>query len=672
MVLGIVYARFWGEWSLQDFYFLILLGLVNGLLWFKQKLVPGHWLAMVQVLFLVFFGKVQTNYFLQRAETDKKYQSAEAVFHQIKINSLVETRPKVWKATAIILGTNTQCLTYFQKTDSTIKPAYGDVFAVKARFEPIEKPLNPAQFDYAGYLHLQGTHLRTYLTANNSVKIKHAPDNLLLNLAFNLNQKGSAILEKYVKDTQELAVLNAMILGVRSELDPDLVQAYSAAGAIHVLSVSGLHVGVIMVVLSFLLGPIRRFPSFGKYAYLAILLGIMWLYALVTGFSAPVLRSTIMFSVIAVAQVVAKKHYAINTLAFSAFWLLVWQPTMLFQIGFLLSYLAIVGMVIIQPLLNPLVKIDKFKSLGHRALDRLWKVSTVAVAAQVATLPITIYYFHQFPNYFLLVNPIVILLSSVVLILGLGFVLFAAVFPANIFSELLVWLLTQCTTALNNTVLKTEALPGAIADYLHLGITEVLLLYALILLLLLYFYYPNKKLLYASIVLALPIVGLKIVHTVNSQKREQLVIYHLPKSVAMSYQKGTRLQLFAADSILNNKALRNFTFKNHWASMGVEQVENQSISSQNSMLKLGNKKLLVLHFSVKALPQKVIADYVVLTSKKIRFETVKDLVSAKTQIVLAGNFTDYYQQKFMEDAAADTTRIHSLKHDGAIVLTNFQ
>jgi competence protein ComEC len=666
MVLGIIYARYLGAWNLENVYVLVVLALANMVAWLKPKLASVQVIALVQVLFLFFFGKVNAHYFLEKKTTDQLYYTTESAFRKIRIANLVETRPKVWKALATIEGTNTTCLVYFQKKQF-IKPTYGDLFAVNTTFENIDPPYNPGQFDYAEYLHLQGVHLRVYLTAQNAQKIGHEPQNPIVNLAYSLNEKAALILERYGNKGQALAVLNAMILGVRSDLDPDLVQAYSAAGAIHVLSVSGLHVGVIMVVLSFLFAPLKRVPRVGKGLFLGLLLGVMWLYALVTGFSAPVLRSTLMFSVIVVANLWAKRHIALNTLAFSAFLLLVWQPTMLFQVGFQLSYLAIIGMVVVQPLLNPLLKIDKTRSFWHRALDRLWKVSTVAIAAQVATLPITIYYFHQFPNYFLLVNPVVILLSSVVLIVGLGFILLAMVLPKVGINLIFAKVLNFFTELLNTSVLKTEALPGSISDFLQLSMPEVLLLYIMLVLFFVYFYFPNKSFLYGVLCLSVPLLYFKVKHTIQAAQREQLVVYSIPKSVAFSYQKGTTLQFYAPDSLLSDRALLNFNCKNHWAAMGVEQVINRSLKSENDLLQVGSQKILCLNQPTKAFKEKIPAQYALLCSKKITYSNVAQIVAPSTQLVLAGNFSPFYIERFKEAAGPDSLRIVILKHTGALV-----
>ena len=539
---------------------------------------------------------------------------------------------------------------------------------VKAKATEIEGPKNPYEFDYKYYLHLQGIHYQVFVYNHEAILSGNSPNNSLYHLAYTINTWAEEIFEKYIADKQNLAVLNAMVLGLRDDIDHELLQAYSAAGAIHVLSVSGLHVGVIMQVLVGLLGFLKKRKKWGNYVYIGIILGFLWLYALVTGMSAPVMRSTFMFSLILLADTFQYSKNSINTLSISAFFILLFQPLILFSVGFLLSYLAVLGMILIQPLLNPLVVLDKHKNKFFWLSDRLWKVTTVAVAAQIATLPITIYYFHQFPNYFLLANPIVILLSSFALIAGLVFLLVAPLFQYFQLSWLLKWsafIVEYLIKLLNDTVLYTERLPGAISNFLNYNKLEVLLLYALILSVLAIFYLKKYFWVKASIALTVMLMAINVFSFLTQKNTNQVHIHAIPKAVAISHVVANKAKLYTLASFANDNKNMSFRLNNYWSNMGVTDTTTILLDSANVLLNIKNKWLLLLQKPLKsAVAQKI--DYLIVNHKKLSFDKhVAPYVNFR-YVLLGGAFTKYYSEKFVKEAARKKRYVYVLAQQGAL------
>jgi len=224
-------------------------------------------------------------------------------------------------------------------------------------------------------------------------------------------------------------VADAMFLGIGNGLDFETRQSYASLGAIHILSVSGMHVGLLYLGLQFLLGFIRKYRPWGGGVFFSLMLIILWSYAAITGFSAPVLRSAWMFSVMLLGQVFRMRLNPLNSWSFACFILLLFQPNDLFQVGFQLSFTAVLGLILFQ---KRLVGIWKSR---YWLFNQLWELTCVAISAQILSAPLMIHYFHQFPNpiYFFLLNPVLILLSSITL--GIGF-LYLILAPTGIVAML--------------------------------------------------------------------------------------------------------------------------------------------------------------------------------------------------------------------------------------------
>ena len=533
-------------------------------------------------------------------------------FYTAKIVSIVEEKPNSWKAFADVesvidnrnnIESTGKVLLYFDK-DKVAKPTYGDILLIKNKPAQIEAPKNPNQFDYKRYMAYQGIYHQQYLTDTSFTSIGTDKALNFKNIAIRINNYSDSLFTQYFKSKTELAVTNAMVLGLRDDIDNDLISAYSAAGAIHVLSVSGLHVGVIYIILVWLFGCLKRNKPIGIWLFLTLILFTLWLYAAVTGFSAPVMRSTFMFSIILLAETLKKQNNSYNTLAISAFCILLFDPLAVTNVGFMLSYLAVFGMILIQPMLNPLVVINKKTSKIHWLADRLWKVTTVAVAAQIATLPITIYYFHQFPNYFLLVNPIVILLSSVVLIGGLAFLFLGFVLSFFHLYILINWIavaLEFFVKCLNKTVLFTENIPGSVAKYLNFGLLEVLILYLLIISIVANFKYKKFGWVKVASFSTLLLIGLSIKKYTESKNQSLVCIHAIPKATAISLIEGTNTIFFVDSAMLTDRKLQSYYLNNFWAEKGTVNFQKKAIES-NSVIKIWkNKKFLFLNNKINNL-----------------------------------------------------------------------
>jgi competence protein ComEC len=365
-------------------------------------------------------------------------------------------------------------------------PVKGSRLLVQSKLIPFPQPSFPFEKNWSQYFQAKGIYGSTFLPKNTYVLLNEARE--FKNLAYYLHFWQAYLaqhLELSMKRGINLDVAKTMLLGVKSSIDFETMSVYSALGAIHILSVSGLHVGLLYVGLSFIFGFLLQKGQNGKILFFILMMILIWAYAGISGFSDPVLRSAWMFSVMLFAKAFLRQQNGINTLAFSCFVLLVCKPMALFEPGFQLSYLAVLGLIIFQKKWASLIKFNfKCKSLQF-ILANAWELTCVALAAQIFTWPLIIFYFYQFPNpfWFLLLNPILILLSTISL--GIGF-LFISLSPILAFLKFdYLWLflgfmLDYSFSVLHFVMFKCVSLFHPILPFLKIYLTEVYLYFIFI------------------------------------------------------------------------------------------------------------------------------------------------------------------------------------------------
>src|SRR5690606_36937339 len=317
-----------------------------------------------------------------------------------------------------------------------------------------------------------------------------------------------------LQNNDALAVASALILGYRSDLDPDLLNIFSITGTIHVLSVSGLHVGIVFVVFSTLLVWMKGKRS--KMIRGLVLILLIWLYALVTGLAPSVLRASIMISFGIIAFSFARKGNIYNTIAASAFLLLLYNPNYISEIGFKLSYLAVLGIVFFYPKLTSLFKIK------NRLVSMVWSVAAVSISAQIATFPLVLYYFHFFPVYFLPANLLVILPVSFIVYIGL----LVLVVPYGMLHDGLSWLLEYLILKMNFVLGVFQTLPYATLDGIYIETWEYIVMYVLLFGIIWCGFYKKKEGVYLVLTCLIILFVNRAIKDIASQSLEEIRIYN--------------------------------------------------------------------------------------------------------------------------------------------------
>lgn len=382
--------------------------------------------------------------------------------------------------TSLNAHTSTKILAYISKDNFSEEVAPGSIIQFTGRVSHHKPPRHPHQFDYGQYLRRKGISGTVYLPKKHYT-VENRVSHNSLTLFRSLRSELLKTLEKKVPDREEHGILAALLLGDRSFLDPELRNEFADAGAVHILAVSGLHVGIIyLFVLSILklILPKRRALSF------FLILTILWIYAGITGFSPSVLRASTMFSFIALGKLSGKFGNIYNMIAASALVLLLVDPFLITQVGFQLSYLAVTGIVFFFPKLHGIWIVE------NKWMDKFWSLVCVSVAAQLATFPLSLYYFNQFPNYFLLTNMIAIPMATAILYSGLLWIIFLKV---PFLSDLIGFFVVKFTWLLNQGVSFISALPHSKTENVYLSGFEVILLYSLIIAVSVFFLHPRKR-----------------------------------------------------------------------------------------------------------------------------------------------------------------------------------
>lgn len=442
---------------------------------------------------------------------------------------------------------------YLRRTPAAEALEYGDLLLVHTQLSEFEPPKNPDAFDNQRYMHRKGIYYTGYVSEEFWLPAGHHPQNPMKALAHRAQGRLSAIFATSGMSGREYEIVKAILLGDDDTMEPELKAAYAAAGVSHILCVSGMHVGVIFMILNFLLKPLDLFKGTRILKAILLLLAI-WLYAHITGLSASVTRSATMFTFVTVGQLIQRNTNVFHSLLASLWILLTFNPLLLFELGFQLSYLAVTSIVLFQPLFSSVY------TCRTRVGSYFWDLVTVSVAAQIGTFPISALYFGQFPNYFLLSNMSVITLSFVVMMTGVALLGFSFV---PIISHGISVLLTWEIRIMNGIIECIEALPGSVTRNIDFSGWQVLVLYAVIVLLYLAIRKRKRMVGWVAYICFALFAGTFLLRKMDLANQRENVVYSVRKTSALSFCCGQQC-LFFSDSIKSDTCVAyRYAVANH-------------------------------------------------------------------------------------------------------------
>ena len=482
---------------------------------------------------------------------------------------------------------------------------------------------NPNQFDYGKYLESKQIYAQIYADAS-EMKIGSIVQKDVWYYTSRLRTKIIRNLEKSKFNKAELHVAIALILGQQQDISPEIIRDYQFAGAVHILSVSGLHIGFILFFVTFLLKP---FPNTrrGSFIKLIIILLSLSSFGLIAGLAPSVLRSVTMFSFVAIGMYLRRSTNIFHTLLVSMLLILLVQPSFLFDVGFQLSYVALFFILWLQPLLSQLWTPKNLIS------KYFWDILTVSFAAQIGAFPLSIYYFHQFPGLFFVTNLVIIPFLSVIMGLGVLVMVLAAFDYVPLFlAKLLEWSIF----ILNKIINSIASLEQFIIEEIPFNWQLLLSVYLLIVTTIIWFKKPSfNRLVLAMLTLIIFQITFFQTHWTIQNQRE-LVVFNSKKNTLIVVRNGENITLYANDSLLKT-ASKNKTFTSY--SMGNFSSLKTKKRLQN-LIYFNGKKILVMD-SVGVYPKNIRPDIVVFTqSPKINFERFLQTTKPKMIVADASNF----------------------------------
>jgi len=422
-----------------------------------------------------------------------------------------------------------------------------ELIVVKTDFSELNAPLHPHQFDYKKYLKNQGIRQQFFVGKADFLSIGFG-SRTLKGWSEEFREFVQFSIGKYNFQSNELAVINALLLGERKGISRELLTDYSNAGAIHILAVSGLHVGIIMMLLLKLFSFLTYFKN-GKTVQTILIILILWVFAFIAGLSASVVRAVTMFSFLAIGQQFGGKKIILFSLFSSMFFLLIFKPLFLFDVGFQLSYLAVLGIITIQQ------KVYHFIQFKSKVIDFFWQLITVSLAAQMGVLPLSLYYFHQFPGLFFLSNMVIIPFLGFILMTGILVILLASFQIAPIF---LVDFYGGVISVMNRFVSWISRQEAFLWKDISMSFGLLLASYGILFFgVRLLMHFTSKRVLYflTSVILFQSVI---LIEKSQRNQKSEWIVFHKPKQTIVGFRDENKVTfVHTVDSIQSLNSIVN-------------------------------------------------------------------------------------------------------------------
>ncbi len=568
-------------------------------------------------------------------------------------------------------GVGGKLMLYLQKDSLAERLKYGDYLLVENNFQELVPPKNPHEFNYARFLSYRNIFHQSYKTSDQWHATGHNRGSFLLKWSEYIRQEALKTFESNFQGS-EFAIVSALFLGYREYLDENLRREFVGAGAMHILCVSGLHVGIIFLVLKMIFAILLKLPHGKIWRAMAIIL-IMWMYAAVTGFSPSVLRACTMFSFVAIGQSFNRRTNIYNTLAASAFILLVLNPYMIASVGFQLSYLAVISIVWLQPYLY------KQLNFKNKVLDYAWAIVTVSLAAQVATGPLSLFYFNQFPNYFLITNLAVIPMAGVIIYAAIATLV---LYPIPILGYVAGKVLYFVLLALHQSVKFIEGLPYSTSTNVFISFSETIAVFLVIILLFSFLMSKIRKaLVYALIFTALITVSVSA-RSIMREGNHKFVVYHVNNSTAIDFISGKNIVCLTCENLSDNPGRMNFHIQENRVVSGISDIIEDNLVDEGaivngisyirkgSLISFGELTIFLLDGTVpRHLPKvEFEIDYLIVTGNaQISPREVLENLSPRKVVVDASN-SFWNSNKWIEACTEIGVGVWPVRQKGAYLL----
>ncbi|MBN1415958.1 MAG: ComEC family competence protein [Bacteroidales bacterium] len=520
----------------------------------------------------------------------------------------------------------TKVMVFFTRTGLSEALKSGDIIEIQSRFLPIPGPANKGEFDYRAYLSRQDIDYQVFAGSNNWKFAGGTRRNLKIYAILCRDR----LLDCYRSSPMEsrlVALLSALTLGYKTDLEAETTELFTKAGVVHVMALSGFNVGIIFLLINYCLGFMRKRGITGIIRLLVSLVAI-WMFAIVTGLSSSVTRASVMISLFLIGKHIHRDVHPLNVISASAFLMLVISPFSLFDVGFQLSYAAVLGIVYMQPVFHKIITVK------NRLGDKIWILFTVSVAAQLATAPLTLYYFHQFPLFFWITNLYVVPLVTLIIYLSVPFVILSFITPVkNFLARILEFLMKAIIGPLD----RLADFPGAVMEGIFINQIQVILLLILLVGMGMYIRHHRAGYIIVSLSAMLAFIFTDTFRLYSTNRQQYLTVNCIRGTSIMNIISGKNNLVLSFSEKMPTEKMLHYSFYNWWVERHVcrtvdiftrkrmneaKGFDLPSISIQNAVL--GNN--IFLNYSGVSLvvctddvfehfnsPNKLRTDYVVVT-----------------------------------------------------------
>ncbi|HEY8389105.1 MAG TPA: ComEC/Rec2 family competence protein [Parasegetibacter sp.] len=473
---------------------------------------------------------------------------------------------------------------YFEKDSFHVFNKYGRVLLIKKPLQRISSPGNPGAFDFATWCGRQNLYHQVFLNKNDYLVVSDFEGRSWKQYLFQLRDRIITLLRKYVRDPHAAGVAEALLIGYRFHLDKELTDAYSNTGVVHIIAISGLHLGMIYGIFVTIFNLLS--PSFlTRILKTVVIIVTLWLFSLLAGAAPSILRAAVMFSFISLGECLGRRSNIFNNLAASAFLLLCYDPWAIWDAGFQLSYAAVISIVVFMKPIQGLLCID------NKLMDGLWKLNAVTLSAQILTLPLILFHFHQFPMLFMITNMVAVPLSGIILYLELLLCIFA---PISFLAELTGTVTNFLLCYLNKFICAIDSWKWAVADGISINSIQCFLLYGGIIFAAVWIMQKKVFAFIGLLVTVLIFIGIRSLDFISALKRNEIIFYYAPPYCAIDIFKG-RNCVWAGELSVPQKTLSFHTGASHILYRALKRNSLEGVIINENFILAGEKKILIIN-----------------------------------------------------------------------------
>ncbi len=604
-------------------------------------------------LLLICFGAIITK--IKEAPTNANWVGhfyTDSCTLQLVIEEPLIEKEKSYKAVASIrtikkgdqqISCAGKILLYFKKDSIPPNIQYGTTLITSSALQSIINAGNPGAFNYQQYCAFQGIYHQLFLQSKDYIISKETNTNLFKSILFRARAWVIQQIKQTVPGEKEQGVAEALLIGFRDDLDKELVQDYSNTGVVHIIAISGLHLGMIYGLLIAFFGYFKKSKILSPWVQVFIILAVLWGFSILAGMAPSILRSAYMFSFLSIGNAINKRGNNLNNLCASAFLILLIDPFALWDVGFQLSYSAVLSIMLFQkPIRNWLY-------IKNKWIDHVWQLNAVTISAQILTLPIVLFHFHQFPNLFLFTNLVAVPLSGFILYGELLLLIVAQIpFVGHWVGQLIQWMIL----GMNNFITWMSRMPMSITDNIQISLLQSFVLMFTLVFICYAFMNKSKKLFFAFAFASILFFALRVWGFYNAALQHQIIVYNVPQKQAVDLVSG-----------------RNYVFVGHAALLTDGFLQNFHLKPSRTMFRILRKDSIDEVFAHPPFYE-INGKHIAIIDSNIRYETSTKKVKLDA-IILGGNPKIYINQLMKQfdcnlivfDASANKRKRQYWKHD---------